>query len=203
MNIIIQTLIFASFIFEAGFGLFSPVLAVFITQQISGGDIATVGYASAVYWILKSILQVPIGRALDKKEGEYDDFWALFAGHFLMGFVALLYVFVRTPVHLYLVQALLAFGGALVVPSWYGMFLRHVDKKREGFEWSINSSLSFGLGAGGAGAIGGFLAKTYGFPFIFIAGAIIVWASLPILLVLRRSLRGHQRPPVPKTPSPL
>lgn len=203
MNIIIQALIFASFMFEAGFGLFSPVLAVFITQQVAGGDIAVVGYAAGVYWILKSILQIPIGKYLDKKEGETDDFWALFLGHFIMGFAALLYLTVRTPFHLYLLQAFLAVGGALVVPAWYGMFLRHVDKRREGYEWSINSSLSFGLGAGGAGAVGGFLAKTYGFDFIFIMAAILVWASLPILLVLRRSLRDHQRPPVPKPPSPL
>lgn len=203
MNIIIQALIFASFMFEAGFGLFSPVLAVFITQQIAGGDIAVVGYAAGVYWILKSILQIPVGKYLDKKEGEEDDFWALFLGHFLMGVGALLYLSVHTPFQLYLLQILLAVGGALVVPAWYGMFLRHVDKRREGYEWSINSSLSFGLGAGGAGAIGGILAKTYGFQVIFVGAAILVWASLPILLALRRNLRDHQRPPIPKAPYPL
>lgn len=203
MNIIIQALIFASFMFEAGFGLFSPVLAVFITEQVAGGNIAVVGYAAGVYWILKSILQIPIGKYLDKKEGETDDFWALFLGHLLMGFGALLYLSVHTPSQLYLLQTLLAMGGALVVPAWYGMFLRHVDKRREGYEWSINSSLSFGLGAGGAGAIGGILAKTYGFQVIFVGAAILVWASLPILLALRRSLRDHQRPPVPKTASSL
>lgn len=203
MNLVIQSLIFASFIFEAGFGLYAPIFAVFVTEQIVGGDVTVVGYAAGVYWVIKSILQIPIGRHLDKKKGEFDDFWALFAGHFLMGLAVFLHIFAKTPLHLYLLAGLLSVGGALSVPSWYAMFLRHVDKKREGYEWSINSSLSFGLGTGGAGALGGFLAKTYGFRFVFIMGAILVWVSLPFLLVLRRHLKNGERPPVPKLPYPL
>ncbi|QQG44932.1 MAG: MFS transporter [Candidatus Sungiibacteriota bacterium] len=203
MNLVIQSLIFASFIFETGFGLLSPIFAVFVTQQVGGGDVTVVGIAAGVYWILKSILQVPVGRFLDKKQGEDDDFWALFAGHFLMGLTVFLYQFARTPIHIYMLQGLLAIGGALLVPSWYAMFLRHVDKHKEGFEWSINSSLSYGLGTGGAGVLGGFLAKAYGFNFIFVTGAILVWASLLMLLVLRRNLRNHQLPPIPKAPSPV
>ena len=201
MNVIIQSLIFANFIFETGFGLFGPVFAIFITEQIRGGGIEVVGYATGVYWILKSILQIPVGRYLDKKKGELDDFWALFVGYFIMGLVALLYVYALKPIHIYLLQALLSVGGALAIPPWYAMFMRHVDKRKEGFEWSINSSLSFGLGTGGAGAIGGFLAKNYGFDFIFIAGAILIWTSLLILLTLRRHLRDHERPPIPRMSS--
>ncbi len=203
MNLVIQSLIFASFLFEVGFGLFFPVFAVFITQQVEGGDIAVAGYAAGIYWILKSILQIPVGKFLDRKKGEIDDYWALFAGHFLMGLSVLLYVFVQTTWHLYFLQALLAVGGALAVPSWYAMFLRHVDKRREGYEWSINSSLSYGLGTGGAGAIGGFLAEQYGFHFLFIAGAIFIWMSLLVLITLRRHLTNHERAPLPRVPNPL
>lgn len=203
MNLIIQSLIFANFLFEAGFGLFGPVFAVFITQQISNGDIAVVGYATGLYWILKSIIQVPVGRFLDKIKGERDDFWALFIGQFIMGLVAFLYTFIKTPAQLYILQVLLSVGGALFVPAWYAMFLRHVDKRKEGFEWSINSSLSFGLAGGGAGMLSGFLVKTYGFNFVFVAGAILAWASLLVLLVLRRHLRDHERPPIPRVPRPL
>lgn len=203
MNLIIQTLIFASFLFEVGFGLFLPIFAVFVTEQIQGGNVAVVGYSAGVYWILKSILQIPIGKFLDKRKGEIDDFWALFLGHFIMGLSVFLYIYARTPLQLYGLNALLAIGGALSVPAWFGMFLRHVDKRKEGYEWSINSSLSYGLGTGGAGALGGFLADLYGFKFIFITAAILVWVSLPVILVLRRRLWDHERPSVPKVPYPL
>lgn len=203
MNAIIQTLIFSNFLFEAGFGFFMPVFAVFITDQIAAGDLAVAGYAVGIYWILKSIMQIPIGRLLDRVKGEWDDFWALLCGHFIMGLVVLLYMFVHSPVQLYLLQVLLAFGGALSVPSWYAMFTRHIDRLKEGFEWSINSSLSFGLGTGGAGIIGGILAKQYGFEIIFLLGAILVWISTLFLVVLRRYIWDGKRPPIPKLPFPL
>ncbi len=203
MNLILRSLILASFMFESGFGLFGPVFAIFVTEQIAGGNVAVVGYAAGVYWILKSLLQIPVGRFLDKKRGELDDFWALFVGHFLMGLVVFLYIFARAPIHIYGLHVLLAVGGALTVPSWYAMFMRHVDKNREGFEWSINSSLSFGLGTGGAGAVGGFLVKTYGFPPVFAAGAVLVWLSLILLLALRRELQKGTHARIPNLPHPL
>lgn len=203
MNLIIQSLIFASFVFETGFGLLTPIFAVFVTQQIGGGDVRVVGIAAGIYWILKSILQVPVGKFIDKKSGEEDDFWVLFTGHFIMGLTIFLYQYAGTVTHIYLLQGLLAVGGALVIPAWYGMFMRHVDKRKEGFEWSINSSLSYGLGAGGAGILGGFVAKAYGFDFVFVTGAILVWSSLLVLFMLRRNLRNHQRPPIPRIPQPL
>lgn len=204
MNLIIQVLIFTSFFFEAGIGLFIPVFAVFITQQIPGADVAVVGYAAGIYWILKSILQIPVGVLLDKKRGEDDDFWALFAGCFITGLSVFLYIFAHSLFQIYGLQALLALGGALMVPSWYGMFLRHADKKMAGFEWSVNSSLSYGLGTGAAGALGGYLAKIYGFNLIFVLGAFMIWASMIILLLFRYRLPGYKhRHPIPKPPYPL
>ncbi|OGZ95257.1 MAG: hypothetical protein A3I44_05560 [Candidatus Sungbacteria bacterium RIFCSPLOWO2_02_FULL_51_17] len=203
MNVIVQTLIIASFVFEAGFGMFAPVFAVFVTTQIPGGDIAVVGFATGVYWILKSLLQIPVGRYLDKKEGETDDLYSLWAGYFLMGLVVFLYQYIESPLHLYVLQALLAVGGALAVPAWYGMFLRNIDHHKESFEWSINSSLSFGFGTGGAGMLGGYLAQVYGFHFIFVTGALLIWGSLVILFVLRKHLRRGSKVPIPKPPFPL
>lgn len=203
MNVIIQALIFSSFIFEAGFGLIVPIFAVFITDQIVGGSVAVAGYAAGVYWILKAILQIPVAKFLDAHDGEIDDFWALCAGHVLMGLAVFLYIYARTPIHIYLLQALLSLGGALAVPSWYAMFLRHVDRRKEGFEWSVNSSLSYGLGTGGAGALGGFLASRYGFNFIFITAAILIWLTIFILFFLRQNFGVREKPPVPKLPYPL
>lgn len=203
MNVIIQTLILGSFVFETGFGLSAPFFAVFVSRQIPGADLAVLGYASGIYWILKSLLQIPIGAWLDRTKGEQDDFWTLIAGHFIMGAVLFLYIFVTTPMELYLLQILLAIGGALAVPPWFAMFIRHVDQLKEGYEWSINSSLSFGVGTGVAGIVGGLLAQHYGFEITFILGGVLVWAGTIFFFVLRRHLAGAKRVSVPKLPYPL
>lgn len=189
INRIIVILIASSFFIEAGFGFMAPILAIFITDNIVGGTIAVAGFAAAIYWVVKSILQIPIAYYLDKKAGEYDDLIALIAGNFIFATGLFLYLLASTTLHLYLIQTLLAVGGALAVPSWYGMFIRHIDRQKEDLEWSINSSLSFGLGTGIAGAIGGLVANSFGFNSVFILAGIFSIVSALVLIPLYKYLK--------------
>ena len=49
-----------------------------LEYRIEGGSATVAGFAAAIYWIVKSIFQLPISRWLDKTDGENDEFWALF-----------------------------------------------------------------------------------------------------------------------------
>ena len=179
----------SSFVFEVAAGFLTPILAVFITGNVTGGTVAVAGFAVAIYWIVKAILQIPVGYYLDKKAGETDDVIALVIGHFIFAAGFFLYLIVQTPLHIYLVQALLAVGGALAVPPWFGMFMRHVDKYREDFEWSVQSSLSFGLCGGIASAVGGIIAHKFGFDMVFIVSGIFSIVSSLILIPLYTYLK--------------
>ena len=192
INKIIWILIISNFLLEAAAGFLTPILAIFITSNIAGGTIAVAGFAAAAYWIPKSIFQIPIGYYLDKKAGEKDDLVAIIAGHVIFAISFFLFIFAKTTLHIYLLQGLAAVGGALAVPPWFGMFMRHVDKYREDFEWSINSSMSFGLGMGVAGAIGGVLAKNFGFESVFILGGIFALASAFVTVPLYKHLKENQ-----------
>ena len=66
LNKVVRTLIQTDLIFISSFGLITPVFAVFITKQIEGGDVEVVGFAAAIYWIFKAILQIPIGKFLSE-----------------------------------------------------------------------------------------------------------------------------------------
>lgn len=200
INKVVRILVITDFFVNSSFGSFAPIFAIFITGQIEGGSPKVAGFAAAVYWIVKSLIQLPIARFLDKTDGERDDFWALFLGYFFSAFVPIAYIFVSQPWHLYLAQAFLGVCMAWAVPAWYSIFTRHVDKWRISFEWSLQSVFGFGLATSIATALGGYLVERVGFDILFAgAGVVAILASL-MLLSLRKEIAGkdHQKLVMPE-----
>src|SRR3989344_7496922 len=91
INKIIKTLIVSDFFLNSGWGMMGPIFAIFIVKNVATGDITEAakiaGFAALSFWITKSLLQIPIGRYLDKNHGEKDDFWFMVAGTFLLALV--------------------------------------------------------------------------------------------------------------------
>ena len=191
INKIVRILIQTDLIFISSFGLITPIFAVFITKQIKGGSIEVVGFAAAVYWILKAIFQIPIGKFLDKCRGEKDDIYFLVLGYVLAAIVPLGYIFSFLPWHIYLLQAVYSIGMAMAIPAWAAIFTRHIDGGKEAFEWSLESTgLSFGSGI--TGAIGGILVAKFGFNMVFIIVSVLalIGAFLPLLIYKDVAPRG-------------
>ena len=82
---------------------------------------------------------MPIARYIDKHKGEKDDFFLMVFGSLLVSIVPFLYLFIKTPIHLYLVQVVLGIGGSFANPGWYAIFTRHIDKEKEGTEWTLEN----------------------------------------------------------------
>lgn len=203
INKVVRILIQTDLIFFSAFGLIIPIFAIFITQQIKGGDVKVVGFAAATYWILKSILQIPIGRFLDKLKGERDDLYFLITGYLLTAIVPFGYIFSFLPWHIYALQAIYAIGMAMAVPAWAAIFTRHIDKGKEAFEWSLeNSALSFGIGI--TGAIGGILVSKFGFDLVFaMVGILAILGGLFPLLIYKNIVpRGDHHLRFPKIKKP-
>lgn len=195
INKIVRVLISSDFFFNLGWGLLSPILALFILQKITLNDPAkaaeVAGFAALAYWITKSFIEIPIGRFLDKKAGEKDDFWFMIIGMFIVAFVPIGYLFSTQPWHIYCFQIVHAVGMAMALPSWLAIFTRHIDKGKEAFEWSLETT-SISMGAGIAGGLGGLVAATLGFDilFIFVSGFTIFSAILLLLVKNNISDKG-------------
>lgn len=171
VNHVIKTLVLSDFFVNAGFSVFAPIFAIFVTKQISGGTLEVVGFAAAIVQIAKILLEIPIAKFLDRNHGEYDDFYSLIFGSFLIAMVPFMYLIATEVKHLYFISALYGMGIAFTVPPWYAIFSRHLDKLNESFEWSLDS-VAIGLSGAGAAAVGGILAQKFGFNFIFVVGGI-------------------------------
>jgi len=187
MNKIIKILITSNSFVNAADGFLAPVFAIFIISKIAPGQIKIAGIALAIYWLVKSVIQLPLSRYLNKHQGEKDDLGALIFGSFLFSIVPLFYIFVFKPWQLFLVQGLMALAGALYVIPWYSIFTRHVDKFRIGFEWSINSG-ALGIGIVITTFSAGFLADEFGFNIVFILASIFYFIATFLNIFLYKFL---------------
>jgi MFS family permease len=191
INKIIKVLITSDFFLNLGWGLVGPVFAIFIVQNITVGSSSeaarVAGFASLSYWAVKSLLQIPIGKYLDKNHGEKDDFWFMVTGTFIAGFIPIGYLFSSAPWHIYLLQMIYAVGMSMAFPSWLAIFTRHIDKGKEALEWGMESTF-LGAGAGIAGGVGGIVAATFGFNVVFIFVSGFTFLSSLLLLFIRKDI---------------
>ncbi len=192
INNLIKILTFSDVLIVSGWGLTNPLFAVYVTQQIKGGNLELIGLATAVYWVVRSVLQLPFAKLIDSIKGEIDDFMLMATGSFLMSLVPFLYAFATTNVHILLLQALYGFSSAMVAPGWLAIFTRHIDKNIEAEEWSIYNSM-IGLGAALTGALGGFLAETFGLRPLFIIVGTISIVGTSFLLFVYQDLRMEEK----------
>jgi predicted MFS family arabinose efflux permease len=197
INKVIKTLILSDFFLQSGWGLIGPIFAIFITQQIQGGSLASVGFVAATYWFIKSIVQPFIAHFLDVKKGEKDDFKFLILGMYLANLVPFGYIFATQLWHVFLLEIIRGLCMACVVPAWAGIFTRHIDKGWEAFSWSIEST-GIGFAAALAAAFGGILATFLGFKVVFVLVSFFGLISSSLLLLIRNQLfpKGHFEPKV-------
>lgn len=172
---ILNYLIGSDVALSAGFSVISPIFSIFILDNITGGNLRVVGFAAAIFIAVRGILQIPVGRFLDKIRGNRDEYVFLITAFIILAASPILYLIVRTPFELYLVQFLYAIGYAMNYPAWTSLFTRHIEKGAEGHSWATYST-AVDFGGALAAAASGIIAEKFGFPPI-------VWITLVLNII--------------------
>lgn len=181
INPVVKFLTISDIMILTSFGLITPIFAIFITDNIQGGTVEVAGLATAIYLFTKSLGQVPVARYIDSIKGEKDDFWIMFAGSIGIVLVPVLYLFINTPLTLFLVQFFYGASAAMVFPAWMAIFTRHIDREHEGMEWGVyRTMIDFGCAV--AASLGGLLAYRFGFQPLFIVISIVSFFGALFLL---------------------
>lgn len=185
LNQVILVIVMAYFVLTTAAGFLPPIYAVFITTQIAGATVASVGLAITIYWMTKSILQLFIARFIDRNHGEIDDFYFMIAGGILNAVFISLYYFATNIAHVYILQFAIGVADAMIIPPFYAIFTRHIDKGKEGFEWSLFSSFSVGAGSALGAILGGVLGSAIGFRAVFPMVGILTFVATIMLIFLK------------------
>ncbi len=188
LNRIILYLILSDMVFYSGWGLISPIFAIFLVDSIVGGSAFVVGMAAGIHLIVRSLLRVPFGVIGDK--GQKIAFHLMFWGLLIAAVVPIGYLYSDSPMDIYLLQAILGASLAMSSGGWTTLFSRHMDKGKESTEWGFDA-VAVGLGPGIAGVIGGAAVTKFGFDSAFIGVTIIGLLGVLLLLVIKKDiLRG-------------
>lgn len=183
-NKIIRKLIRAEFLLWGSWGFISPIFAIFVKEKTAeASSLLIIGVAVGVYWLVKSLLQIPVATFIDKTKGERDDFIVLFLGVLLAGVAAFSFLFVTNAGGIILVSALQGVAFGLYVPALSAMFSRHVDKKHRALEWSLDST-SIGIISAFTAFFGGTIAQLFGFDTIFVIVGFLGLLNAFLLLFL-------------------
>ncbi|OGY96565.1 MAG: hypothetical protein A2122_02565 [Candidatus Liptonbacteria bacterium GWB1_49_6] len=180
---VVKYFVLVDLLLLAGWGLVDPIFSVFIVQKIPGAGLVTVGIAAGLYWLIKSFVQLPAAKYLDRTPGEKDDFYLLILGLIIVSFAAFSLTLVGAVWQLYLVQIFKAVGFGFYAASWPAIFSRHLDKEKVSFDWALDSTAA-GLAAGASGFVGGVLASIFGFGTVFFIGSIFSLSSAILLLAV-------------------
>jgi MFS family permease len=193
INRIVKTLIWSDFLMLSAGGFLAPIYAVFVTGQVTGGTLATVGFATTVFYVVKSLVQFPVSWYADRHKGERDDFLLVVVGSVIAAVVPLLYYFLADAIwQVYLFEAINGVGYALLTPTWLAIFSRHLDKERESTEWTLHSN-AIGFGFAAAAAAGGLLAERFGFGIIFLLVSGCTFAGAAVLLAVKSDILESDR----------
>lgn len=188
LNKVIKYLILSDLLFYTGWGLISPVFAIFLLDSIIGGTAFVVGMAAGVNLIVRSLLRIPFGVIADR--GQKASYYLMFWGLLLAAVVPIGFIYSSLPMHIYILQAILGAALAMSTAGWTCLFARHIDKGKESTEFGVDA-VAVGLGTGIAGIIGGAAVTYFSYVSVFIAVTFIGLAGVFLLLVIKKNiLRG-------------
>ncbi len=166
-----------------GFGLIDPILAIYVKEGLNNGSVFGAAVASTIFMLVKSIVQLPFSRYVDKHSDVHAAQWLLL-GTVLISAVPFLYIFSTSVFHIYLAQALHGVGSGLAYSAWLGIWSTHLDEKKESFEWSLYSTL-VGFGTSLSAMVGGFISQYIGFRWTFVlVGALSLCGCLLLGILL-------------------
>lgn len=185
LNKIIKYLIYSDLVFYTGWGLISPVFAIFLLQSIPGGNAFVVGMAAAVHLVVRSLLRISFGVKADKSQKVSYQF--MLWGLLIASLVPLGYIISKNVWHIYILQAVLGVSLAMSTAGWASIFARHMDKGKESTEWGFDA-VAVGLGPGIAGAIGGAAVTYFSFSYVFIVVTLIGLIGVLILLFAKKDI---------------
>lgn len=183
MNRTLKLLILSDIFVLSGYGLISPILSIFINDNLIGGSIFSAGLASAIFLITHAGLQLLFSYKFNPK----DRLWMLRLGTGIIALVPFGYIFATNIYHIYLIGLIHGIGAAFAYPTWSSLFTSHLEKGERGFQYSIYSS-SVGVGTALTAAAGAWLAELVNFKLVFALTGLMSMAGLFILFRLSKGV---------------
>ena len=120
----LKILLLAASLFLLAGGLFGPVYAVFVEEI--GGNLLIAGSAYGLFSIITGVLIFLISRWEDHIKYQEK---LVIVGYLMSSLGYLGLIFVRAPIHLFIIESIFGIGTAVQTPAYDGLYSKHLDRE--------------------------------------------------------------------------
>jgi MFS family permease len=178
MNKGYKILLTASLLSGFADSLIGSFYAIFV-QKI-GGSILEIGYSMTIFSISAGILIILVGKISDKISKKY----ITVCGYLLFALGNFGFLFIKHPYQLFILQIVFALGVACLSGPMSSLFSQYIQKKNDGFQWSLGSGSSR-IVTGLSVLTGTFILKYTGFKTLFLIMGILGLVATSIQMSLK------------------
>jgi predicted MFS family arabinose efflux permease len=175
----IKLLLGSSIFIHMGLNILAPVYALYV--QRVGGGILEASFSIGVYALLRGILYFGFAKLKEKPQHHKP---LLFVGYSLYAVAYVGYIFAFLPLHLFLIQGLLAFADTILNPCWSAVIATSLTSGKERGIYSQFYGIRSMFEALGA-FIGGIAIVYWGFTQTFLLMAAFAMCAALLTLFLR------------------
>jgi MFS family permease len=184
LNRIVEAFIVSETFFWAAWNFITPIFAIFVINNIKGGNIQMAASAFSCYLITRVIFEVIAGRYSTGKS-DLRKLWMTIAGMILLSVAYIGFAFSHSISQLFFYYIVTGVAIGIATPAKNSLFSAHLDHDKEPTEWGIYDAVTL-LGIALATALGGFIASSYGFQPLFLLAAVInVLGTIPYLIYIK------------------
>jgi len=175
-NIFVKAVITSETIFWSSQNLFAPIFAIFVANEISGGNIETAATAISMYWVVRILLEL-FSTIFFNKPKETTRLALVIIGFIITGIAQFFFIKADSILSIYIIYSAIGIGIGLASPQRNALFSSHIDKDQETTEWGAYDVIVF-IGIALSTTLGGFIATQYGFKSLFLVSGILCLVSV-------------------------
>lgn len=183
-NKVVEAFIVSEALLWSAWNFITPIAAIFVVNNIKGGNIQYAAFAYSTYLITRVIFEVITGRYLSGKT-DNDKLLLTILGMIFLSLAYVMFSLSHTLLPLFFSYMIVGVGLGVASPAKNSLFAMHLDKDKEPTEWGLYDGVTF-IGVALATALGGFIASQYGFgPLFLLSAAVNLLGIIPYLLYIK------------------
>ncbi len=179
-----KILLLGANIWYFGEGMMGPLFAVFAEKV--GGDILDITWAWATYMVITGLMYILVGKLINGKDYQAK---VMVFGYVLNALFTFGYLFVKSPVQLFIVQAGLGIAEAFGTPAWDALYAKNLSDDTDSYAWGLSTGQSQ-IVTGIAFGFGGLITHFISFEVLFITMGAVQLAAAAVtaqLLFINRN----------------
>lgn len=195
INKVVIFLTFSDVFAWGSYTIIAALTGLYLANKLGADTIQFVGIGTAIYFLTRSLAQIPLGRITDRYKNDKDEILILFVGVILMGIPFVFYPYISSQYHYFFLQFVFGLGVALNVTNWRKLFALNVDGGREGRQYAMYETIISAFTAVFS-VIGGVIANMgiqYFDMVMSFAGVMIMLGSIWIIFIYKYEERKSRK----------